>query len=90
MLERLRVIEDNLEELQRNDLQILKGQALKDFMELSNGYFVRDINVPHIVNLTVSTFRTVLNFAMLLKRSEKATEVRAKILFTKRCKLSGF
>jgi len=75
-----RIIEDNLEELQRNDLQILKGQELKAFMELSNGYFVRDINVPHIVNLTVSTFRTVLNFAMLLKRSGKAAKVRTKIL----------
>jgi len=64
-----RIIEDNLDELQRNDLQILRGQKLKDFMELSK-----------TTQLVVSTFRTVLNFGMLLKRSEKAAQVRTKIL----------
>ena len=76
-----RLIETHKEELIRNDLQILKGQKFKAFKNGNPDFFATDIFVgSKVTQLTVSTFRTVLNFAMFLKNSEKATEVRVKIL----------
>ena len=76
-----RLIELHKEELIRNDLQILKGQKFQKFKDENYDFFATDIFVGRkMTNLTVSTFRTILNFAMLLKNSEKATEVRVKIL----------
>ena len=76
-----RIIEAHKDELVKNDLQILKGQKFKLFKDENPEFFATDKNVGrNMTNLTLSTFRTVLNFAMLLKNSEKAAEVRVKIL----------
>lgn len=76
-----RIIEAHKDELVKNDLQILKGQKFKLFKDENPDFFATDIfDGSKVTQLTVSTFRTVLNFAMLLKNSEKATEVRVKIL----------
>ncbi|MBK5076317.1 hypothetical protein IL308_05865 [Lactococcus lactis] len=73
-----RTISDNSIELKSNGLRTLRGQELeeviaKDFVTLKN-------DGHKVVNLTVSTFKTVLNFGMLLKTSEKARLIRTKIL----------
>lgn len=73
-----RTISENSSELEYNGLRTVKGKELdeiisKNFVTLKNdGHKIR--------NLTLSTFKTVLNFSMLLKTSEKAQEVRGKIL----------
>lgn len=75
-----RVIEENGDELHRNGLSVLSGSNLQRFLK-SNSEFGPDKNVgTKITKLTVSTFKAVLNFSMLLKTSEKAREVRMKIL----------
>lgn len=75
-----RIIENNKEELHSNDFDVLKGQALTSFKKsISNS--ATDINVgPKTTNLSVSTFRTLLNFAMLLTSSEVARQMRSTMI----------
>lgn len=76
-----RVISENREELIRNDFMVLKGADLTKFQEDNPEFFATLKNEGRkITNLTVSTIRTVLNIAMLLKNSDKAQEVRSKML----------
>lgn len=73
-----RTISDNSIELKSNGLRTLRGQELEDVIAKD---FVTLKNDGHkVVNLTVSTFKTVLNFGMLLKTSEKARLIRTKVL----------
>lgn len=75
-----RLTNENREELESNDLVVLKGKKLKEFREKSSEE-ATDINVGRLVsNLSVSSFRTLLNYAMLLSNSDKARTVRNTIL----------
>lgn len=74
-----RITEDNRQELESNDLRTLKGKKLQEFKK--NAADVTDIDVGHkAVSLSVSSFRTLLNYAMLLKNSDQARVVRSTIL----------
>ncbi|MBE6173204.1 MAG: DNA-binding protein [Enterococcus faecium] len=76
-----RLLEDNREELESNDYEVFVGKRLSDFRTIAMENSATDINVGSKTRqLGVSTFKTVLNFAMLLKTSDKAREVRSKIL----------
>lgn len=75
-----RLTNDNKEELEKNDLKVLRGKELKEFREKASKE-ATDIDVGRLVtNLSVSSFRTLINYAMLLTNSEKARSVRSTIL----------
>ncbi|MCK8605872.1 DNA-binding protein [Leuconostoc citreum] len=76
-----RTIEANREELESNDFRILSGKDLSILKKsiLDNNIDNIDIS-PQTPSLAISSFRTVLNFAMLLKDSNKAQEMRSRIL----------
>lgn len=75
-----RLIENHKEELQSNDFAVLKGQELTAFKK-SITISATDINVgPKTTNLSISTFRTLLNFAMLLPNSEVAKNMRGVMI----------
>ncbi|ACS81793.1 hypothetical protein [Maridesulfovibrio salexigens] len=66
------------EELEKNGYTLLRGKDLKDFKELSKQ---TDINVGHKAQrIGIFNFKSVLNLAMLLSESEKAKEIRSRIL----------
>jgi len=76
-----RFISDHNEELLRNGYRILRSMELRKFKELHD---VDDINVvdiaPKIPQLGVFNFRAFLNVAMLVTNSEKARQIRSRIL----------
>lgn len=75
-----RILETHREELESNGYENLTGKKLQIFRDQVNE-FVTDINVGHKVrNLGVSSFRTLLNFAMFLPNSSVAKEVRNRVL----------
>jgi hypothetical protein len=65
-------------ELKTNGYKVLKGQALKDFLNATGGV-VTDYGTK-ITVLGIFTFRTVLNIAMLLTESDRARLIRSRIL----------
>lgn len=68
----------NREELMENGMQLLKGEELKKFKEL---YPMDSLSIPSKTSiLTIFTKRTILNVAMLLRDSEVAKEIRARLL----------
>lgn len=72
-----RLLKANEEEIRNNGYNVLKGEELKEF----RSRYVGDIDVAHkAVNLGVFDFRSFLNIGMLLTTSEKAQEVRNRIL----------
>lgn len=72
-----RILKANEEEIRNNGYNVLKGEELKEF----RSRYVGDIDVAHkAVNLGVFDFRSFLNLGMLLTTSEKAQEVRSRIL----------
>ncbi|PCS02934.1 hypothetical protein RU85_GL001432 [Lactococcus garvieae] len=73
-------IADNEEELTRNGLEVVTGEKLRSIFAHSNYFGNAELYTTKTTKLTVSTFKTVLNFSMLLKTSDKAREVRSKIL----------
>lgn len=73
-----RTISDHSDELRGNGLKILRGKELEDAIKNREATIKNDGRL--VTNLTVSTFRGVLNFGMLLKTSEKARFVRSRIL----------
>ncbi|MBK5076387.1 DNA-binding protein [Lactococcus lactis] len=73
-------IADNEEELTRNGLEVLTGKKLRDVLSHGNQFGNAEVYTTKTTKLTVSTVKTVLNFSMLLKTSEKAREVRMRIL----------
>lgn len=73
-----RLIETHKEELITNGYHTLRGQQLSDFKKHA---FATDINVgSKVTQLSLSTFRTLLNFAMLLTNSDMAKQVRSTLL----------
>lgn len=69
-----RIIESHRDELEENGYTTLKGSKLADFKKNYTSYGT-DIDVGTIGKtsiLSVSTFRTLLNFAMLLTNSDVA------------------
>lgn len=73
-----RYLESHNEELAKNGYRVLKGKELREFKE-----YVSDIGVGDISktpSLGVFSFRTVLNLAMLITESQRAKEIRSKIL----------
>lgn len=76
-----RMLEDNKDELENNDYEILYGERLINFRKFANENSVTDIDVGSKTRrLGISTFRTILNFAMLLKNSQRAQEIRYDML----------
>lgn len=76
-----RTISENRDELIHNGFVVLKGKELTKFQTENHDFFATINNDGRkVTNLAISTVRTVLNFAMLLKTSEKAREVRSRIL----------
>lgn len=77
-----RYIEENRDELISNGFKVIRGKELKEFREqVELQDFVTDNVVGHKVrNLSLSTFRTLLNFAMIINNNEKAAIVRQTIL----------
>lgn len=76
-----RYIENNSEELRNNGYEVLKGKRLKEFLQMIDKSFAKDINVPSkITQLGVFDFRSFLNIGMLLSESLKAKQVRKLIL----------
>ncbi|MDE6418395.1 MAG: hypothetical protein K2K49_04225 [Duncaniella sp.] len=72
-----RYIQDHGDELRSNGYFLSQGNSLKE-LKL---HFVRDINVPKFTRqLGVFTFRAFLNIGMLLTESEKAKQLRNRIL----------
>ncbi len=78
-----RYIERYNEELTYNGYEILRGQRLKEFIELHNSK-VNDTNVVDLPKtipaLGVFDFKSFLNLAMLLTNNENAKVVRNIIL----------
>lgn len=75
-----RLIENHKEELQSNDFTVLRGKDLASFKKNVNNS-ATDIGVGRkVTNLSVSTFRTLLNFAMLLTNSEVAKDMRGVMI----------
>lgn len=72
-----RYVAQHGDELGKNGYQVIKGKSLK-IMKLSD---VSDINVgDKASSLGIFSFRALLNIAMLLTESEKAKEIRSRIL----------
>lgn len=76
-----RYISNNLNELEENGCELLKGGRLSSFLEAYNQHFATDINVGHkIRSLSVFDFRAFLNMSMLLVESENARVLRQTML----------
>lgn len=74
-----RALENYKDELISNDYEILRGKRLAEFKEKASQQ--TDINVGLLANsIGISTFRTLLNFSMILSNSDVAKEVRSKVL----------
>lgn len=75
-----RIIENNKEELTNNGYRVLSGKELSVFKEKAKS-FGTDTNVgTKTTVLSVSTFRTLLNFSMLLTNNKIAKETRSMVL----------
>lgn len=73
-----RIIENHSQELKDNGFEVLTGKRLAKFKKSSQ---LTDINVGQTTrNLGVSTFRVLLNFAMLLTTSDTAKQIRTRII----------
>lgn len=76
-----RVVESNRDELEDNGLLLLTGKKLAQFKALVADELESDISIGATSrSFSVSSFRTILNFAMLIKTSDQARLVRSKIL----------
>lgn len=73
-----RYLEHHYEELSNNGYQVLKGKKLKDFKACVSDIYVGDIS--KMPSLGVFSFKTVLNLAMLVTESDRAKQIRSKIL----------
>lgn len=72
-----RYVQEHGDELRANGYFLSEGNSLKE-LKL---HFVGDINVPKFTRqLGVFTFRAFLNIGMLLTESEKAKQLRTRIL----------
>jgi hypothetical protein len=73
-----RYLESHNEELTKNGYRVLKGKLLKEFKDHLSDIGVGDISKTP--SLGVFSFRAVLNLAMLITESQRAKEIRSKIL----------
>ncbi len=73
-----RYIENYKDEISKNGYTILKGFELREFKEYVGDIHVADIS--RAPSLGIFTFRAVLNIAMLVTESQRAKEIRSKIL----------
>lgn len=73
-----RYLENYKDEISKNGYRILKGFELREFKEYVGDIHVADIS--RAPSLGVFTFRAVLNIAMLITESQRAKEIRSKIL----------
>lgn len=72
-----RTLQDNRKELECNDYQIITGNKLSEFKK--NASLTDSFVGQSAKSLGISTFRTLLNFAMLLNNN-KAKEIRSRII----------
>lgn len=78
-----RYLSSHGEELTKNGYLVIRGALLRDFIGLME---VDDINVVDLRSLKTTpqlgifSFKSVLNLAMLLTESERAKQIRARIL----------
>lgn len=73
-----RYLEQYNKELKNNGYRVLKGSEFQEFKQ-----YVSDMNVGDMLKtptLGIFSFRTLLNLAMLITESQKAKEIRSKIL----------
>lgn len=73
-----RYVAANAEELKANGYTLVRGKSLKDFKELTDVTLIDEGNKAPVLGLF--NFRAVLNLAMLLTESERAKEVRSRLL----------
>lgn len=72
-----RYIAEYADELGKNGYQVLKGKSLKNFRLADVSGMNEGDKAP---SLGVFSFRALLNIAMLLTKSERAKEIRSRIL----------
>jgi hypothetical protein len=73
-----RYIASHTEELKANGYRVLRGQALRDFLNTTGGIFTDEGS--KITVLGIFTFRAAINLAMLLTESDRARMIRSRIL----------
>lgn len=73
-----RYIASHGEELRNNGYRVLKGQALRNFLDSTDGTFINE--GTKITVLGIFTFRAALNIAMLLTESDRARIIRSRVL----------
>jgi hypothetical protein len=67
------------DELKNNGYRVLRGKNLNDFKQLVSGTVI-DYGTRKTTVLGVFTFRATLNLAMLLTESDRARQIRSRIL----------
>lgn len=76
-------IANHQEELTRNGYKLVRGQKLKQFKDLAfvdENDFVSKTTINKTTQLSLFSFKAVLNLAMLITASEKAKYIRSRIL----------
>lgn len=73
-----RYLSSHADELKNNGYQILRGSKLREFKVLSYGADIDDGTKTSV--LGVFSFRAILNLSMLLTDSERAKELRSRVL----------
>lgn len=73
-----RYLSSHADELKNNGYQILRGSKLREFKALSHGADIDDGTKTSV--LGVFSFRAILNLGMLLTDSERAKELRSRVL----------
>ncbi len=73
-----RYLSSHADELKNNGYQILRGSKLREFKALSYGTDIDDGTKTSV--LGVFSFRAILNLGMLLTDSERAKELRSRVL----------
>lgn len=73
-----RYLASHADELKNNGYQILRGSKLREFKALSYGTDIDDGTKTSV--LGIFSFRAILNLGMLLTDSERAKELRSRVL----------
>lgn len=73
-----RYLSSHADELKNNGYQILRGSKLREFKALSHGTDIDDGTKTSV--LGIFSFRAILNLGMLLTDSERAKELRSRVL----------
>ncbi|MCG9751107.1 DNA-binding protein [Vibrio brasiliensis] len=73
-----RYLSSHADELKNNGYQILRGSKLREFKVLTHGTVIDDGTKTSV--LGVFSFRAILNLGMLLTDSERAKELRSRVL----------